>query len=297
VFVETVYSVFVEAGSVRIGELSRRTGVGIELLRAWERRYGLLRPARSDGGFRLYTADDERRVHLMQRHLERGLAAAEAARAAIAEGHAARHGETPGVLLETGRERLGAALDRLDDTAAHGALDSLLAGFTLETVLSGAVLPHLAALGERWERGDATVAQEHFASNLLRGRLLALARGWDRGNGPRAVLACAPGELHDLPLIAFGLALAGRGWRITYLGPDTPAQSLADARAVLRPDAVVVAATLQGHLEPAEDLLARVAATTRLYLAGPGADDELARRVRATLLAGDPVAAASSLPY
>ena len=74
----------------------------------------------------------------------------------------------------------------------------------------------------RWERGEASVAQEHFASNLLRGRLLGLARGWAEATGPRAVLACAPGELHDLPLISFGLALAARGWSITYLGPDTP---------------------------------------------------------------------------
>ena len=84
------------------------------------------------------------------------------------------------------------------------------------------VLPYLAELGRRWEGGQASVAHEHFASNLLRGRLLGLARGWDRGAGPRAVLAAAPGELHDLPLIIFGLALWERGWRITYLGGDTP---------------------------------------------------------------------------
>ena len=76
--------------------------------------------------------------------------------------------------------------------------------------------------------GDATVAQEHFASNLIRGRLLGIGRGWDSGEGPRAVLACAPGEQHDLGLIAFGLTLNRRGWRITYLGPDTPVDSLVD---------------------------------------------------------------------
>ncbi|HXV03786.1 MAG TPA: MerR family transcriptional regulator, partial [Gaiellaceae bacterium] len=71
---------------LRIGELSRRTGVAPELLRAWERRYGLLRPQRSEGGFRLYSGADERRVELMRRHLRRGLAAAEAARLAAAAG-------------------------------------------------------------------------------------------------------------------------------------------------------------------------------------------------------------------
>ncbi len=168
-------------------------------------------------------------MRAMQRHLGGGLAAAEAARAAVAESESATAVDSPRALLETGRDRLARALDALDETAAHAALDSLLATFTLETVLSEAVLPHLAAIGERWERAEATVAQEHFASNLLRGRLLGIARNWDRGTGPRALLACAPAELHDLPLIAFGLALAARGWRISYLGPDTPVESLADA--------------------------------------------------------------------
>jgi MerR family transcriptional regulator, light-induced transcriptional regulator len=281
---------------VRIGELSRRTGVGIEALRAWERRYGLLRPARSAGGFRLYSPDDERRVRLMQSHLDRGLAAAEAARAALSDGEAAT-AAAPTALLEAERERLGRALDGLDETAAHAALDSLFAGFTLETVLAGAVLPYLASVGDRWERGEATVAQEHFASSVLRGRLLALTRNWDRGAGPRAVLACAPGDTHDLALIAFGLALAGRGWRITYLGPDTPVESLTDAGAMVQPEAVVVAATLPGRLEPAGEVLRRIGRTTRLYVAGPGATEALARQVGATLLEADPVAAAAALTY
>ena len=70
---------------LRIGELSRRTGVSAELLRAWERRYGLLRPTRTDGGFRLYSPADERRVSLMRSHLQHGMSAAEAARLTLAE--------------------------------------------------------------------------------------------------------------------------------------------------------------------------------------------------------------------
>ena len=68
--------------SLRIGELSRRTGVKPELLRAWERRYGLLQPARTPGGFRLYSAEDEARIRRMQAHLTAGLSAAEGARLA-----------------------------------------------------------------------------------------------------------------------------------------------------------------------------------------------------------------------
>ena len=210
-------------GYVRIGELSRRAGVSTDLLRAWERRYGLLRPTRSDGGFRLYSPQDEQRVALMRDHLERGLSAAQAARLILDETKR-RPDESPA--LARGAESLRQALDALDESAAHTALDTLLANLSLETVLGEVVMPYLHELGERWKRGEASVADEHFASNLLRGRLLGLARGWDRGLGPRALLACAPGEQHDLALIIFGVALRERGWRITYLGPDTPSTRL-----------------------------------------------------------------------
>lgn len=286
-----------EDAALRIGELSRRTGVGVELLRAWERRYGLLRPGRSAGGFRLYTPSDERRVRLMQQHLAGGLAAAEAARAAVTDVPEAPAGESAGVLLDTERDRLARALDGLDETGAHAALDTLLAGFTVRTVVAQAILPYLADVGARWERGEASVAQEHFASNLIRGRLLALARGWDRGSGPRALLACAPGDLHDLPLIAFGLALADQGWRVSFLGPDTPIESITDACRVVRADAVVVTATLAGLLEPLARQLRTIGGMTRLYLAGRGAEPAFAKRIGATALAGDPVGAASELAY
>jgi len=260
-------------GYLRIGELSRRTGVAPELLRAWERRYGLLRPARSEGGFRLYSEADEQRVERMRRHLREGLAAAEAARRAV-DGVAdmtAAAPENGRPELETGALRLRTALDGFDETGAQAALDSLFGTFTVETVLGAVILPYLVDLGERWSSGKATVAQEHFASNLIRGRLLGIGRGWDSGEGPRAVLACAPGELHDLGLIAFGLTLNRKGWRITYLGPDTPVESLVDTAGRLEPDLVVVAATSKRRLTPLVDALSALSRTTRVAVAGSGA--------------------------
>jgi MerR family transcriptional regulator, light-induced transcriptional regulator len=79
-------------------------------------------------------------------------------------------------------------------------------------------MPYLRELGERWARNEIAVAQEHFASRLIEGRPLTLARGWNRGPGRRAVLACPSGEQHTLPLVCFGLVLRTRGWRIVYLG-------------------------------------------------------------------------------
>jgi len=279
---------------LRIGELSRRVGVPPELLRAWEQRYGLLQPVRSAGGFRLYTAADETRVRSMRRHLDAGISAAQAARLALGE-RASEAGEGESASLAPLTSDLGDALDRLDEPGAHAALDRLLARFTLQTVLRDVLLPYLHELGERWERGEASVAQEHFASNVLRGRLLGLARGWGQSAGPRAVLACAPGELHDLPLIIFGLALAGRGWSITYFGPDTPIATIQEALEDVDPRLVVVSATTGRRLRAAQAQLTELARHVPVALAGAGATDRLARATGASLLQGDPVTAAERL--
>jgi MerR family transcriptional regulator, light-induced transcriptional regulator len=101
--------------------------------------------------------------------------------------------------------------------------------------------PTCTSLGGRWESGEVRVVQEHLASNLIRGRLLALARAWERGNGPMTLFACRPGEQHELSLIGFGPALWGRGWRIAFLAADTPIRSVADAASTFRPETAVLA--------------------------------------------------------
>ena len=283
----------IDEGTLRIGELSKRTGVSPELLRAWERRYGLLEPARTDGGLRLYSAEDVRRVRSMQAQLQSGLSAAEAARLVRSvESTAAGPADRPA--LQDAAE-LRAALDVLDAQGAHLVLDRVLGRYTLETVLVSVVLPYLRDLGERWARGEASVVQEHFASNLLRGRLLALARGWERGAGPAALLACAPSEQHDLPLIMFGLALRAQGWRVIFLGADTPLASIAEAATDLRPALVAVSAIRADTFAREREGLAAVARDFRVALAGAGADPTLASSIGAELLAGDPVAAAAAL--
>jgi DNA-binding transcriptional MerR regulator len=274
--------------NVRIGELARRTGVNPALLRAWERRYDLLEPERTAGGFRLYSDRDERRIRSMVAHIARGLAAAEAARLAREEAE-----DVPEA--ETAEPELLAALLAFDDTAAHAAFDRLLAELGRESVLRDGVLPALRAIGDAWERGDVTVAQEHFATTLLRGRLLGLARGWDRGTGPRVLLAAPPGEQHDLGLIVFGLAIREHGWRVTHFGPDTPIGTLRDAARTLAPEAVVVATTDPAKLDAIGGELDELVDVAPVVLAGPGATRAFAAAHGAGLLPNDPVDAAAQL--
>jgi MerR family transcriptional regulator, light-induced transcriptional regulator len=277
--------------TLRIGELARRSGVSADLLRAWERRYGLLTPTRTAGGYRLYSADDETRVRAMRAHLAQGLSAAEAAQLVRDAAAGPPQDNAPAELVAA----LWSALDAFDDAGAQAAFDRLVATFGIETVATTAILPYLRTLGDRWSEGDASVAQEHFATGLLRARLLGLARGWDRGGGPRALLGCPSGELHDLGLIIFGLALRDRGWRVTFIGPDTPIATLAAAADQLAPDVVVLSSLTRDPLAGAAAEIRRVASSSPVLLAGPGADAEVAEDTGARLLVGGPIEAAADV--
>ena len=279
---------------LRIGELGRRHGVSPDLLRAWERRYGLLNPSRTPGGFRLYTADDEARVRAMRRGLAEGLSASAAARLALREAAPPAGPERVEALADAWAE-LSEALESYRDVDAQAVLDRLLATFSLTTILRDLVVPFLHELGDRWASGEISVAQEHFASVIIRGRLLGLARGWDTGVGPRAVLACPPDEQHDLGLICFGLALRGHGWRITHLGNDTPIDTLRDVAAGLDPAIVVVCAEREEPMRAAIDEVGELGRRCPVALAGRGASAELARRAGVRLLQDAPVAAAASV--
>jgi len=252
---------------MRIGELSRRTGVTPELLRAWEQRYGLLRPIRSAGGFRLYSSADEARVRRTTELIADGLSAAEAARVAATTDLAVERGETPLVAELAGR--LQRSLDEFDAAGAQATLDRLFAAVSVEFALTEVVIPYLHDLGERWAAGAVTVAQEHFASNLVRARLLALAQDWGAGGASTLVAACLPGEGHDLGLVMLGLLLARRGWQVTFLGADTPLDSIEDTVRALQPSLVILVTYDSAVFHAHADAIARLAATTRVAVSAP----------------------------
>lgn len=274
------------SGGRRIGEFARRVGVTPELLRAWEQRYGLLRPVRTPGGFRLYGEEDAERVARMRRALEEGLSAAQAARVALEAPSA------PSSLIDDTRARLLSAIESYDEAAVQAALDDGLAAFGLEAFVRELILPTLTAVGRGWQQGSLQISQEHFASNLIRARLLALARLWGRGSGPLALLACAPGEQHDISLLAFGLVLRSHGWRILFLGADTPLSTLQETARTTGP-AVIVLVTFDTALVRSDGTaLRRLARIAPLFLSGPGASPDLTAQLRVRRLDGDLISAA-----
>ena len=276
----------------RIGELSKRVGVAAATLRAWEDRYALLQPERSEGNYRLYSPDDEARVRRALAHMQEGVSAAEAARLALGE---LQEPPVERGQLEALEAELLNAFESFDEAAAEQVLDRLFALVTIERALRDVVLPTLHEIGERWERNELTVAQEHYATNLIHARLQALAGGWQTGPGPAAVLACLPGELHALGLICLSLGLRNRGWAVLYLGQDTPLSAI--EQTALRVDArlVVLAAAMPERLVELTDGSLRLPDGAQLAVGGPGARGAAAGRLGALLLDMDPLTAADHL--
>ena len=263
-------------GLLRIGAFSRAVGVSVSVLRAWETRYNLFTPVRTEGGFRLYSLQDEARARRMLTYLERGFAAREAAALALAGPPATD--TAVAALLDAWRE--------FDAERAQTLLDELLAAPEPEVLLSRTILPALARAADAWSREELGPARVHFATRLLETRLLALGERWHEGPGPMALVGC--GDRHTLGAIAFALVLHRRGWRIAYLGGDAPAQTYAATARTLEPRRVVISCTLAGATEGLRELADECA----LALAGPAADGPLAREIGADWLPGDPVAAA-----
>lgn len=282
-----------------IGDLADRVGVSAHVLRAWERRYGLLTPSRTAKGYRRYGPRDEQRAREMRRLRNRGVDAASAAALVLgaertgagpAEPRLAR-GHAPADHVAA----LQRSLESFDEVGGQAALDALFEELSVEDAISEVVMPYLAGLGRRWSEGQVSIAHEHFASNMLRRRLGALALTWGIGTGPVAMLACLPGEQHDLGLLAFGVVLGRAGWQVRFLGVDTPLADVAAAAQHVQPDLVVLACAIAGYLERAAPELAQLPLPGRLALAGAGVTSALAQQVGALHLVGDPVSAAMAL--
>lgn len=282
---------------MRISELSRRVGVNAETLRAWERRYGVLRPRRTHGNTRLYSALDEARVRVMKRYIAEQVPVAQAAEMAMSAQLRLTPG-TAGGLPDHERRRamqdLAGTLAVFDETSADRTLQQLLGAYSVTAVLRDVILPYLHELGVRWEQNTISVAQEHFASQFLQARLHALSRGWDRGLGPRAVLAAAPGDHHTLAITCFGIALHRLGWRVVGLGAATPIEMIREVVDATGASLVAVSASVVGLLEPHAGALADLAEATQVAIGGYAASPELARRCRALYLE-EPIAGATAV--
>jgi DNA-binding transcriptional MerR regulator len=201
--------------SLNIAALTRRTGVPSDTIRKWEQRYGVLSPQRTAGGQRRYSELDVARVEWLKERIHEGYRIGEAAALLGHSGQVARNVDE----LRTG---IVAATVASDVHALGLLVDQALALSTLDESFTHVLAPALVEVGEGWASGSVSVAQEHLASSTVRAALLKLLSDQRADVRGTAVLACAPGERHEIGLLMLAVKMRCDGWDVAYLGADTP---------------------------------------------------------------------------
>lgn len=272
-----------EAGKYPMKAVARLTGLNPDTIRAWERRYGAIAPARTEGDHRLYREADVERLRLLRLATEAGHGIGRVARLADDELRALASPvppPAPGAPPADVVARILEAVAAYDPAAADRELARAAALLPPRRLVIEVAAPLMREVGDRWCDGRLTVAQEHVVSGLLRSVLGTLLRLADPPAGPPPLLfGTLPGERHELGAMMVALLAAARGVPVVYLGPDTPADEIAAiARAtraavvgismIMAPDAAAAGLALQ-------DLARRLAEHgpgPALWLGGAGAE-------------------------
>lgn len=257
-----------------IKAVSQATGLSIETLRAWERRYQIVQPTRDDNGRRAYRPQDVIRLRKLREATERGHPISRLARLGegdierlLGQSAAGRGGLSPlqnvaAQILEAAEDYRAADCDRL--------LATTLALLPLPQVVQEIISPLMREVGERWHRGELSIGQERLVSMSLRKQLSSVLDTYGRiASGPVVVFATPSGERHELGILMGALLAAARNARCHYLGPDLPVEDLATYAIRARAQVVVLSVLMQ---EEAVSQLASLAQhlpeTTEIWAGG-----------------------------
>ncbi|NTW02594.1 MAG: MerR family transcriptional regulator [Oscillochloris sp.] len=229
--------------------VAQETGVPADTFRAWERRYGVPRPQRTEGGHRLYSERDIATIRWLRDRTAEGLTISQAI-ALMTDGAESHLGwlntavDTEPHTWERLNSRLNAALIDFDATRAEQILGEAFAIYPLEDVFLKLVQPTMIEIGEQWHAGKITVTAEHFATQFIRRKLSGLFNTYNITDGRGLVMiGCAPSEQHDLGALMIAVFLVRHGWQVVYLGSEVPLRDLLDTVRQLQPDIVCMAAS------------------------------------------------------
>jgi len=242
---------------LRIRNVAASAGVSTQLLRVWERRYGLVSPVRTDSGYRVYSEEDVLILRGAKNLVDQGMSIAEVARLPRQRLIDAGEEKTPEpqrTLLsvpesvdERYPESAIRAIARLDGEALERVLYVAMGMGALSSreICEQVLIPLLELIGVRWENGELSVAAEHFGSSLIRNKLVGLLSGTTRAQAgaPVIVCACPPGEQHEGALLSFSVHAAALGMSVVFLGANTPLDQIVHAAELRGASAIAVSIT------------------------------------------------------
>ncbi|HEX6291654.1 MAG TPA: cobalamin-dependent protein [Herpetosiphonaceae bacterium] len=274
------------------------TGVPADTFRAWERRYGLPHPQRAEGGQRLYSDRDIATIRWLRDRTSEGLTISQAIALLETETATPLVSDQPRS-FEALRLDLRNALLQFDAPAADLVLSEAFALYPLDHACINIIQPTLVDIGEMWHVGTASVAQEHFSSQFLRRKLLALLNIYDVSEGRATIIAaCAPGEQHDLGLLLLALFLVRRNYKVVFLGADVPIEALQQAMAHVHPEIVCISTTTPTTADHAVQMARQIQQAhpqTLIFIGGRGAADSSLEEQAIHFLDGNGVAAAEQI--
>ncbi len=243
------------AGLLPIRVLANLTGVNIGTLRAWERRYGLLTPHRTASGHRLYSQDDVNLINEVVGILDQGVPISRA-EAVLQQRHAQQDSETEQAqdIWRRYRQSTITAIIRFDEVAIDNIYNEALSLYAVDVVMQRLVVPTLQELGRRWEEGEGSIAEEHYFTGYVRNRLAArLHHGLKSIQGKQLVIACIPGEYHELGIMMFALSAQAQGFRTLLLGPNLPLDELVAVVERSNSEAVILSGSFSDNYNKCRD--------------------------------------------
>ena len=216
-------------GLLPIRTVSILTGVNAVTLRAWERRYSLITPQRTPKGHRLYTHQDVERIKQIVELLKQGISVGHVKPLVdLSPGDTSKEPATENEdIWKHYLDRMINAIERFDEPGLDSSYNDALSLYPVDIVNQRLTTPLLRLLGERWNLREAGIAEEHFFSVYLRNKLGSRLHHINlRSHSPMLLLACLPGELHEIGLLFFALSAVSNGYRVLILGANTPLQQI-----------------------------------------------------------------------
>jgi len=255
-----------------VGRAAELTGIPRETLRKWESRYGVVSPARTDGGYRLYDDGALRRLAAMRDLVDAGWSPREAAARVLDQAAGAGSDPLPPVEGRGDLDALARAAEDMDPDLLQQALVHGLPGDDLAVEVDRWLLPSLTRLGLAWRDGRVTVAGEHFASAAVQRRLSQLfdAVPVPEASAPHVVVGLARGSRHELGVLAFAALLRRHGVRVTYVGGDLPGEAWLSTVRALAPDAAVIGVPDAEDVPAVREVVSTLAAHAPGLLIGIG---------------------------
>jgi MerR family transcriptional regulator, light-induced transcriptional regulator len=264
----------------QIHSVAISTGLSENLIRAWERRYGVPKPARSDSGYRVYTEEDIALLKKLKQLTEENVSISHAVKLVVPD----REDKAPksrrrraGTVADLERVRAWVsavlhATEAFDQLKIDSVLETALGSVSAQVFFESLAVPVLREVGKRWRLGQFSTAQDHLVTQVVRQKISSLLQRGQKNSKWHVVCACPPNETHELGLLGAALRYQELGWRVTYLGANTPVDELVEVVERTNPQHVAISMVRpDGGAAYLKSLSSRLSPETQITLAGQGA--------------------------